>query len=115
MRISDWSSDWCSYELHAGKRLLVRTTTPWTRPSNLAIAVGTGIAYDVFSDAEGTEYVLGEGTVDKYAAQLEGMEQVATVTGAELAGASYTPIFDFFAGTENAHRVLPAEIGRAHV
>ena len=94
---------------HAGKRLLVWTTTPWTLPSNLAIAVGPGIAYAVFRDADGTEYVLGEGTVDKYAAQLEGMEQVATVTGAELAGASYTPIFDFFAGTENAHRVLPAD------
>jgi isoleucyl-tRNA synthetase len=95
--------------IHAGKRLLVWTTTPWTLPSNLAVAVGPDITYAVFRDADGAEYVLGEATVEKYAAQLEGAEQIGTVTGAELAGSSYTPIFDFFAGTENAHRVLAAD------
>jgi isoleucyl-tRNA synthetase len=94
---------------HAGKRLLVWTTTPWTLPSNLAIAVGPEIAYAVFRDDDGAEYVLGEDTVEKYATQLDGMEQLGTVTGAELAGAAYAPIFDFFAGTENAHVILAAD------
>ena len=94
---------------HAGKRLLVWTTTPWTLPSNLAVAVGPQLEYRVFRDADGAEYVLGANTVDKYAPQLAEATEVATVVGAELGGAAYTPIFDFFAGTENAHRVLVAE------
>jgi isoleucyl-tRNA synthetase len=94
---------------HAGTRLLVWTTTPWTLPSNLAVAVGPDIAYAVFRDADGIRWALGEATVEKYAPQLEGMEQVGTLTGAELAGSSYAPIFDFFAGTEGAHRVLAAD------
>ncbi len=95
---------------HVGKRLLVWTTTPWTLPSNLAVAVGPELEYHVLRDAEvGSEYVLGANCVEKYAPQLEGAEHVATLTGADLAGASYAPIFDFFAGTDNAHQVLVAD------
>ncbi len=94
---------------HAGKRLLVWTTTPWTLPSNLAVAVGPDLSYEVFRDTEGHEYVLGANTVEKYQPQLEGAEHVGSVTGADLGGATYAPIFDFFAGTDNAHRVLVAD------
>ena len=94
---------------HAGKRLLVWTTTPWTLPSNLAVAVGPELEYAVFHDADGHDYILGAGTVETYAHQLEGAEQVGTLRGAELGGATYTPIFDFFVGTENAHQVLVAD------
>ena len=94
---------------HAGKRLLVWTTTPWTLPSNLAVAVGPAVDYRVFRDADGAEYVLGAGTVERYAPQLTEATEVGSVTGSELDGAAYTPIFDFFAGTDNAHRVLVAE------
>ncbi|MDE0803471.1 MAG: isoleucine--tRNA ligase [Acidimicrobiales bacterium] len=94
---------------HAGKRLLVWTTTPWTLPSNLAVAVGPAVTYEVYRDVEGHDYVLGANTVEKYEPQLEGSAHVGSLTGAELGGASYAPIFDFFAGTENAHQVLVAD------
>ena len=41
--------------------LLVWTTTPWTLPSNLALAVGPDIDYAVFEE-DGARYVLGEAT-----------------------------------------------------
>ncbi|MDZ7673647.1 MAG: isoleucine--tRNA ligase [Acidimicrobiales bacterium] len=94
---------------HVGKRLLVWTTTPWTLPSNLAVAVGPELTYEVYRDADGHEYVLGTNTVETYEAQLGDAEHVATLPGAELGGADYAPIFDFFTGTENAHRVLVAD------
>ncbi len=94
---------------HAGRRLLVWTTTPWTLPSNLAVAVGPAVSYEVYRDADGDEYVLGSNTVEKYAPQLEGATHVGSLTGADLGGATYAPIFDFFAGTENAHQVLVAD------
>jgi len=96
------------FELSNGQRLLVWTTTPWTLPSNLAIAVGPTISYSVYSDGE-HEYLLGEETVGTYETQLEGMTHVGNVVGADLVGLSYRPLFDFFAGTENAHQVLGAD------
>ncbi len=94
---------------HAGRRLLVWTTTPWTLPSNLAVAVGPDLDYRVHRDADGSEYVLGANTVEHYAPQLADATEVDQLRGSDLAGATYTPIFDFFVGTDNAHRVLVAD------
>ncbi|MGK2930961.1 MAG: isoleucine--tRNA ligase [Acidimicrobiales bacterium] len=94
---------------HAGKRLLVWTTTPWTLPSNLAVAVGPDLDYRVFRDADGAEYVLGANTVEHYAPQLTDATEAGSLTGNDLAGASYRPVFDFFVGTDHAHQVLVAD------
>ena len=51
------------FELDDGKRLLVWTTTPWTLPSNLAIAIGADIDYAVFAETDGQQYVLAESRV----------------------------------------------------
>ena len=86
-------------------QLWVWTTTPWTLPSNLALAVGPEVPYAVF-DAGGERVVLGEATVGAYEKQLEGATRVATVSGADLVGRRYTPLFDYFASTPNAFVVL---------
>ena len=36
-----------AFELDSGERILAWTTTPWTLPSNLALAVGPDIDYAV--------------------------------------------------------------------
>ena len=96
------------FELETGERLLVWTTTPWTLPSNLAVAVGPDIDYAVFEE-DGTRYVLGEATVGTYARELDGAERVGTVKGADLVGRRYRPLFPYFADTPNAFRVLAAD------
>jgi isoleucyl-tRNA synthetase len=96
------------FELETGERLLVWTTTPWTLPSNLALAVGPDVAYAVYADGP-HRYVLGEATVGTYAKELEGLERVATLTGRDLVGRSYTPLLPHFASTPNAFRVLEAD------
>jgi isoleucyl-tRNA synthetase len=96
------------FELESGEHLLAWTTTPWTLPSNLALAVGPGIDYAVFEE-EGRRYILGEATAAKYERELEGATRVATVRGAELVGRRYRPLFDYFADTEGAFRVLGAD------
>ena len=85
--------------------LLVWTTTPWTLPSNLAIAICGEIDYAIF-EVEGRRVILGEETVAKYESQLEGGRRVETVLGHELEGRRYRPLFPFFADAENAFRVL---------
>ena len=45
----------------AETRILAWTTTPWTLPSNLALAVGPDIDYAVVEVPDGVRYVLGDG------------------------------------------------------
>jgi len=89
-------------------KILIWTTTPWTLPSNLAVAVGPDIDYAVL-ELEGVRYVLGAATVAKFEKELEGATQVGTLKGRELVGRGYEPLFPFFANHPNAFRVLPAE------
>jgi isoleucyl-tRNA synthetase len=78
-------------------RLVAWTTTPWTLPSNLALAVGPEIEYSVLAEADGTRYIMGSDALERYAKQLEGMTVVGTLLGAQLAGRAFTPLFDYFA------------------
>ena len=89
-------------------KLLAWTTTPWTLPSNLGIAVGPDIDYAVMSEG-GAHYVLAEATVAAYEAQLADARRVGTVRGDELVGRNYVPLFDFFAHRSEAFRVLAAD------
>ena len=86
----------------------VWTTTPWTLPSNLALAVGPDLDYAVY-ERDGRRSVLGEGTVHLYERQLEGAERVGSLKGADLVGRRYRPLFPFFEGTSNAFVVLAAD------
>ena len=93
---------------------LVWTTTPWTLPSNLAAAVHPDIDYVVLAPAEGDfagrKFVLAEARVNVYEKEFGAdAEVLATMKGRELAGLTYDPPFDFFAGHENAFRVLLAD------
>ena len=97
-----------AFELDTGERLLVWTTTPWTLPSNLALAVGPDIEYAVFEE-DGGRYVLGAGTAATYERELAGATRVGTVMGAELLGRRYRPLFDFFADHPGAFTVLAGD------
>ncbi len=90
-------------------RLLAWTTTPWTLPSNLALAVGPDVTYSMHRDADGAVHVLGTEAVERYAVQLEGTEPVGTLTGADLVGRTYTPLFPYFSDRTDAFRVLGAD------
>ncbi len=85
------------------------TTTPWTLPSNLALAVGTDIDYDVFGLPDGRRVVLGAARTAAYAAQLEGGTHLARVKGAALVGRRFRPLFPYFESTPNAFVVLGAD------
>ncbi len=92
-----------------GALALIWTTTPWTLPSNLAMAVNVDVDYALVA-ANGERYLLAAARVAHYARELgEEPTVVSTFRGSELLGLSYTPPFDFFAGWENAHRILAAD------
>ena len=89
-------------------QILAWTTTPWTLPSNLALGVGPEITYAVLQDDEGNRFVIGDAVREKYAKQLDGMEVIGTVTGADLVGRTYRPLFDYFADVDTFPEVAQA-------
>ncbi|HEX5813171.1 MAG TPA: isoleucine--tRNA ligase, partial [Pseudonocardia sp.] len=98
-----------------GAYALVWTTTPWTLPSNLAVAVRPDVEYVLVETADSTahpgeRFVLAAARLGAYARELGDDPRVLRrLTGAELLGTAYVPPFDFFEGRENAHRVLAAD------
>lgn len=93
------------------------TTTPWTLPSNLALAVHPEMEYALVKVGEdgieglvGKHLLLAAQLVGAYAKELgEEREVVSTFTGAQLEGLEYEPVFDYFRDTENAFMILNAE------
>ena len=100
------------------------TTTPWTLPSNLALAVGpltyqyivipaqAGISGDAGASGERDSRLHGNDVLvvasfaaAKIAEQLKG-EVAGDVKGGALIGLPYEPLFPYFADTPNAFRVI---------
>ncbi|MEY4633466.1 MAG: isoleucyl-tRNA synthetase, partial [Actinomycetota bacterium] len=98
-----------AFQLNTGEKILAWTTTPWTLPSNLALAVGPDVDYALLKHSDGSTYVMAQARVGAYEKELDGAEQVGTIKGSELVGRTYTPLFPFLASTENAFQVLGAE------
>ena len=96
------------FRLDSGERILAWTTTPWTLPSNLALAVGPDIDYAVI-EHDGQRYILAESRLDAYDKEFAGATQVASIKGSDLVGRGYEPLFNYFADTPNAFQVLAGE------
>ena len=74
----------------SGELLLAWTTTPWTLPANLALAVGPDIDY-VVVEHDGRRLIVAESRLDAYAAELGTAPVVSRMRGTELAGRRYRP------------------------
>jgi isoleucyl-tRNA synthetase len=92
-----------------GSYLLVWTTTPWTLPSNLAVAVNPDVTYVQVAVAD-RRFVLAEARLGAYAKELgEEPELLGNYAGADLLGTRYLPPFPYFMDTANAFQVLPGD------
>ncbi len=95
------------FPLPSGENLLAWTTTPWTLPANLAIAVNKDIDY-VVMEGNGERVILSKTSVERYT-QLGGYTKVRELKGVELVGQSYEPPFHYFDGHKNAFQVMHAD------
>ena len=110
-----------------GVEALAWTTTPWTLPTNQALAVGPEIEYSVVPGAgkfEGRSFLIASDLLGSYAKDLgyEGDQPeqdaaaavTARYTGSQLEHVRYTPLWDYFAdtekwGTETSWQILVAD------
>ena len=84
------------------------TTTPWTLPSNLALAVGPEIDYVKIKDGE-EFYIMAEARLSAYY-KNDMPEIIERYKGSDLAGKTYEPLFNYFADlrSKGAFQVLAA-------
>lgn len=105
-----------------GEVALIWTTTPWTLPSNLAVAVGEDIDYvtvlPVAGPLAGKQVIIAKELADKFAPEFGIPEMkkkdedegdladlpasvdelvISSFKGSALAGRRYAPMFDYFA------------------
>ena len=91
-----------------GTKLLAWTTTPWTLPANLTLAINKNLEYKIYSvgdeklivASELAEKALGEG------------EAIKTLRGEELIGLEYKPLMYNFSKEErkkNTYKVVAAD------
>jgi isoleucyl-tRNA synthetase len=87
----------------AGVKVLAWTTTPWTLPTNFALAVGPEIEYAVINTESG-RYLLAKSLIGNHLKDF-GFEDIdsanaaieETVLGKDLAGIRYEKLFDYYA------------------
>lgn len=107
--------------------LLVWTTTPWTIPANVAVAVNTKFTYYVWKNKETSDQIImiGKDENDTEATREENRkpapmpryifgkgfeetwEQVKEISGKELVGLKYKAAFDFLPIAQNAQQENP--------
>ncbi len=93
--------------------VLAWTTTPWTLPGNVALAVGENITY-VKVKSEDKTYILAKDLLEKTFKEKEYSIE-SEFLGKELVGKAYKPVFDYYAKDktilqhENGWKIYPAD------
>lgn len=93
-----------------GDHLVIWTTTPWTLPGNLVIAVGPDIEYSKVQP-RGSESVYWVGSLLADAVFGDDHSVLATAVGSDLVGTVYEPPFAHFADkrSDGAFVVVPSD------
>ncbi len=81
-----------------GTYLLAWTTTPWTLPSNLALAVGKKITYAKIQDANGDRYILALNRIPHFYKNPADYQVLEEMLGETLEGRKYIPLLPYYAG-----------------
>jgi isoleucyl-tRNA synthetase len=90
---------------------LVWTTTPWTLPGNVALAVNKELEYSYIKTATNQEYILA---TERLSVIEEEYRVIKKFKGKDLIGIKYEPLFNYLKeekvdNIKNAYQVLPGE------
>lgn len=89
--------------------VLAWTTTPWTLPANVLLAVNKNISYAVFTveKKDGT-YLAAEDQIKNLVGEKK-FEIIKSLRGKDLVDLAYEPLFPYFAKTAKAFRIVEAD------
>ena len=90
--------------------LLAWTTTPWTLPANVAVAVNNEVEYSLV-EYEGKKFYIGTKAIERVMQDEKHQpltyQILGAIQGSELVGRKYSPLFQNHG--PDAHRVLSAD------
>jgi len=87
--------------------ILAWTTTPWTLPGNVALAVGENLDYVKIEIEDGDKLILNKERLEVIRGKYKIIEKMK---GKSLLGLEYEPLFDIKeTQNENSHKVIPAD------
>lgn len=89
----------------SGEFILAWTTTPWTLPANVALAVHPELTY-VKAKKDGEVYIVAQNLAETVL--KEDFEVLSELKGADLVGRSYEPPFQY-ASIEKGHIVIAGD------
>lgn len=97
------------HDLPENTYVLAWTTTPWTLPGNVLLAVNPDIEYLVVEiEGEDGNYILARERAEEIMKDRK-YKEVNRFKGSGLAGIEYEPLFPYYQDTPNAFRVVAAE------
>ena len=100
-------SVYIAFKLKEGGYVLAWTTTPWTLPGNVGLAVGPKIDYVKVKLADGDTLILGKEKLDLIKGDYKIVKEMK---GKELVGLKYEPLYDIKeTQNENSHKIIPAD------
>lgn len=109
------------FQLDGGLTALAWTTTPWTLPSNLALAVDPEREYAILEEnhgmVPGEQIVLLAERIPYYWSKSTDYRVIGKIPGSSLVGSTYQPLFPFFGERKEhgAFQVLAADFVTAEV
>ena len=95
--------------------LLAWTTTPWTLPSNLALAVNSKLEYSIVKINNNEAVIIASKLLDKYQKEFTDHQILSNISGQELVNTKYQPLLPYFLENDkvqkskNAFTVLDAQ------
>jgi len=91
-----------------GTFLLAWTTTPWTLPGNVALAINSKAVYAIakFTSREGERLILAK---ERLSVLDQPYKIVKEFKGKDLVGKEYKPLYNFVKYDKKAHYIVPAD------
>lgn len=90
--------------------IIAWTTTPWTLPGNVLLAVGADLEYALVRvEGETGLFILAKERLSEVMADKKYELVGESFKGSDLVGLTYTPPFPYFADWDNSFRVVSAD------
>jgi isoleucyl-tRNA synthetase len=90
-----------------GEYILAWTTTPWTLPGNVGLAVNPKVDYVKVQLDDGDSIILGKEKLNLIKGKYKVVEKFK---GKDLVGIEYEPLYDIpETQNENSHKIIPAD------
>jgi isoleucyl-tRNA synthetase len=100
-------SVYIAFKIKDKEYILAWTTTPWTLPGNVALAVGPKIEYVKVKLPDGDKLILAKEKLELIKGEYEIIEKIK---GKDLVGLEYEPLYDIKeTQNEKSHKIISAD------